>query len=68
LGTWIQNKFNISSISLILKLNLFGLLGAIFIEIINFYPQLSNIYSLLISTVILRAGYSSFVSLSFKEM
>ena len=67
LGTWISNNFSFSNHSIILFLNCMGLLGCLFIQAsatLNGVSILGNEYALRAAVVILRAGFSSFVSLA----
>lgn len=65
LGTWIHNKFKISTMTVIAVLNVVGLVSAVFIEASKYLPSLQNLWILIVFIILMRAGYSSFVSLAF---
>ena len=68
LGTYIKNKFNFENITVIQYLNSFGIAAAIIIELSRFMPVFQSLWLLLLVIIVLRAGFSSFVSLAFIEM
>lgn len=68
LGTFIKNRCNISSTKVIGILNLSGFMAAILLQASKSLPLLQNIYLMIFLIIILRAGFSSFVSLAFMEM
>lgn len=49
-------------------LNLFGFIAAFLIQCSKEMPLLQDVKILILLIIILRAGYSSFVSLAFVEM
>lgn len=65
LGTFIRNRFNVSITRVIGLLNLFGFIAAIFIQASKYTTALQGLPTLIGLIVVLRAGYSSFVSLAF---
>ena len=68
LGTFIKNKFNLNNLKIINALNLAGFLAAFLIQLSKYLPVLQNLNLLIFLIVVLRAGYSAFVSLAFMEM
>ena len=68
LGTFIKNRFGLENIVVIEYLNIFGIAAAVLIELSRFWGALQNLYILLAVIIVLRAGFSSFVSLAFVEM
>lgn len=65
LGTFIKNRFHISTTKVISLLNLFGFVAGILIQCSKYMTALQDLRILIFLIVILRAGYSSFVSLAF---
>jgi hypothetical protein len=68
LGTFIKNRWNISNTKVIGILNITGFIAAILLEASKSILLLQNIYLMIALIIILRAGFSSFVSLAFVEM
>ncbi len=64
-GTYIKNRFGPSNTSVINTMNLLGFIAAILLQASKFIDILSNLYLMIALIVILRAGFSSFVSLAF---
>lgn len=66
LGNWISNKFQFSNSTIIFFLNILGFLGSLFIQASSALPQpiFHNKVALIIAIIVLRAGFSSFVSLA----
>jgi hypothetical protein len=67
MGTFIKNRFNASNTAIIGMLNLSGFLAAILLQAFR-YIDVSSLYMMIGLIVVLRAGFSSFVSLAFVEM
>lgn len=69
-GVWISNRFQFSNSSIIFFLNIFGFLGSLFIQASSALPQpiFHDKTALIIAIIILRAGFSSFVSLALIEL
>jgi len=65
LGTFLRNRFGIDEMTVINYLNLAGLVAAVIIQYSHYISAIQNLWLLVFATVILRAGYSSFVSLAF---
>lgn len=65
LGSFIKNRYNLENYVVIEYLNLFGIACACIIQLSRFVDLLQNLYFLIFTIIILRAGFSSFVSLSF---
>lgn len=68
LGTFIKNRFGLDNMVIIQYLNIFGIAAAIVIELSRVEESLRNLYFLILIIIVLRAGFSSFVSLAFIEM
>lgn len=68
LGTFLHNRFVIQSYKVISYLNILGLIAAVLIQYSKYIPALQELWVLVVLIVIMRAGYSSFVSLAFIEM
>jgi hypothetical protein len=68
LGTYIKNKFKLNNLKIISFLNLAGFIAAFLIQLSKYLPILQNLNLLIFLIVVLRAGYSAFVSLAFMEM
>ena len=68
LGTYLKSKINTTNTRLIAILNLVGLVSATLITASAYLTLLQNLWLLIGLIVLLRAGYSSFVSLAFVEM
>ena len=71
LGTWISNKMNYSNYSIIFALNISGLAGCLCVQAsatIDSPVLLQSQWFLILSVIILRCGFSSFVSLAFLEL
>lgn len=68
LGTFIKNKFKLNNLKIINALNLAGFVAAFLIQLSKYIPVLQNLNLLIFLIMILRAGYSAFVSLAFMEM
>lgn len=68
LGTFIKNKFKLNNLKIINALNLAGFVAAFLIQLSKYIPVLQNLSLLIFLIVVLRAGYSAFVSLAFIEM
>jgi hypothetical protein len=68
LGTFIKNRFNVDNMKIIEYLNLFGIAAAILVELSRFLPFFQGMVFLILITIVLRAGFSSFVSLALVEM
>lgn len=68
IGTYIQNRFGFSSLNIINAMNLIGFIAAVLLQASKYSDALSNLYLMIGLIVVLRAGFSSFVSLSFIEM
>jgi hypothetical protein len=68
LGTFIKNRFNLENISIIQYLNMAGIVASVIIQLSRFVGVFQNLYFLVFIIIILRAGFSSFVSLAFIEM
>lgn len=68
LGTFIKNKFNLNNLKIINVLNLAGFIAAFLIQLSKYLPFLQNLPLLIFLIMVLRAGYSAFVSLAFMEM
>jgi hypothetical protein len=49
-------------------LNISGLIAAVIIQLSRYIPILQNLIFLIFVIIVLRAGFSSFVSLAFVEM
>lgn len=49
-------------------LNIFGIIASIIVQLSRVFPLLQNLYFLIFIIIVLRAGFSSFVSLAFVEM
>lgn len=66
LGTWISNMFSISNSLIIFILNISGFLASLFIQASSTLnsPIFQDKIALIIAIIILRAGFSAFVSLS----
>lgn len=66
LGTWISNKCGYSNKSIIFILNVFGLIASIIISLTTMQSVsiLKGQMPTIISIIVLRAGFSSFVSLA----
>jgi len=66
LGQWIHNKFKYSTISIIFYLNLMGLISSLYLMVSSAFEYFifQNIVGLIIAIILLRAGFSSFVSLA----
>jgi len=68
LGTFIKNKFELNNLKIINFLNLAGFVAAFLIQLSKYIPVLQNLNLLIFLIMVLRAGYSAFVSLAFLEM
>lgn len=70
LGTWISNKFQFSNTSIIFYLNIVGFLASLYIQASTSLPfnVFHNKVLLIVAVVLLRAGFSSFVSLALIEL
>ena len=68
LGTFIKNKFKLNNLKIINALNLVGFVAAFLIQLSKYIPVLQNLNLLIFLIMVLRAGYSAFVSLAFMEM
>jgi hypothetical protein len=68
LGAFIKNKYNLDNMVVIKWLNIFGIVAAVLVQLSRFYSILQDLYILIILIIVLRAGFSSFVSLAFVEM
>lgn len=68
LGTFIKIRFDLDNLVVINVLNICGIVASVIIELSRFVPALQNLYFLIFVTIILRAGFSSFVALAFVEM
>ena len=71
LGTWISNKMNFSNYSIIFALNIAGLAGCLCVQAsatIDSPLFLQSQWFLILSVIVLRSGFSSFVSLAFLEL
>lgn len=68
LGTFIKNKFKLNNLKIINALNLAGFVAAFLIQLSKYIPVLQNLSLLIFLIVVLRAGYSAFVSLAFIKM
>jgi hypothetical protein len=68
LGTFIKNKFKLNNLKIINALNLAGFVAAFLIQLSKYIPVLQNLNLLIFLIMVLRAGYSAFVSLAFMEM
>lgn len=65
LGTFIHNRWNIPNIKVITLLNIYGFAAGSILLFAKYFSFLQNVWILIFLIIILRAGYSSFVSLSF---
>lgn len=65
LGTFIKNKYGASNTIIISFLNLIGFLAVILLQASRHVELLANLYLMIGLIVVLRAGFSSFVSLAF---
>lgn len=68
LGTFIQNRFKADSLKIIEVLNLLGIVSAILVELSRFFSIFQGMFFLITVIIVLRAGFSSFVSLALVEM
>lgn len=68
LGTFLKSRIQTSYTRLISVLNMMGLVAATLITASKYLTVLQNLWLLIGLIVVLRAGYSSFVSLAFVEM
>lgn len=68
LGAFIKNKYNLDNMVVIKWLNIFGIVAAVLVQLSRFYSILQDLYILIFLIIVLRAGFSSFVSLAFVEM
>lgn len=70
LGSWIANNTKLSKMTIIFILNTLGLIGAVFIQASSSIDSqvYQNKYFLIADVILLRAGFSSFVSLAFVEL
>jgi hypothetical protein len=68
LGTFVRNRFKLSTTRVIGLLNLCGFIAAILIQASKYIPAIQGLPTLIGLIVILRAGYSSFVTLAFEHM
>ena len=70
LGTWISNMFSISNSLIIFILNISGFLASLFIQASSTLnsPIFQDKIALIIAIIILRAGFSAFVSLSLIQL
>lgn len=70
LGTWISNMFNVSNNKIILFLNLSGFVASLYMQ--GSSTLNSNLFhnkiGIILAIIILRAGFSSFVSLALIEL
>ena len=66
LGTWIVNNYQLTHLTVIFLLNILGFLASLFIQASSGFnnPIIQNMVLLCFAIVILRAGFSSFVSLA----
>lgn len=66
LGTWIVNNYQLTNLTVIFLLNILGFLASLFIQASSGFSNsiVHNVILLCIAIVVLRAGYSSFVSLA----
>ena len=66
LGNWISNRLHFSNASIIFYLNILGFLASLYVQASTALPNdvFHNRVGLIIAVVLLRAGFSSFVSLS----
>ncbi len=66
LGNWISNRFHFSNTSIIFYLNILGFLASLYVQASTALPNdvFHNRVGLIVAVVLLRAGFSSFVSLS----
>ena len=65
LGTFIKNKYGASNTAIIFILNLVGFLAVLLLQASRHIAPLANLYLMIALIVVLRAGFSSFVSLAF---
>jgi hypothetical protein len=70
MGNWISNRCSFSNSSIILALNIFGLLGSLFIQASSSLPMaiFHSKWALIGAIIVLRGGLSSYVSLSLIEL
>lgn len=70
LGNWISNRCSFSNTSIIFYLNILGFLASVFIQASVSLPQpiFHDKNALIITIILLRAGFSSFVSLCLIEL
>lgn len=70
LGTWIVNNYQLTNLTVIFLLNIVGFLASLFIQASSGFQNeiVQNVVLLCIAIVILRAGFSSFVSLALIEL
>jgi hypothetical protein len=70
MGNWISNHSSFSNPSIIFSLNILGFLGTLFIQASSAlsFDFLHNKWNLIMAIIVLRAGLSSYVSLSLIEL
>lgn len=70
LGNWISNAYKYSNISIIFYLNIFGFLGSLYLQASSALPYkfFQNKEGIIFAVIVLRAGFSSFVSLALMEL